>query len=172
MKKQFWLLMGRSFLKVQGIVIGTLSLLLGVLLWYFSEVQSLIVFWFIIWSIVSVILVSVLVSVIIELIKSQKILPKILKVKKVQDECICLLESSELFSNGIGVSFYYTDENEFEQLICIGIVNNIQENKLIQVNIHSYQEHHKELIGRLENNDRQLLDNIILKPSIPVDIKF
>jgi len=170
MKYGFWSLIGTSFLRVQSIVIGSISLVLGAFYWYFSDVKSK-------WALIGVlsfifllILISVLISVIIQLMKSQYQLPKIVKVIRPKDKLICLLQPSELFSYGIGVSYYYTDENEFEHLIGIGRVCNIQGNKLIQINLNSYQEHHKDLIDRLENNDKHILDNIKVKPTVPADI--
>ena len=79
---------------------------------------------------------------------------------------IFLLESSELFSYDTIVSFYYL-EDEFEQLIAIGRVSNIQQDSKIQVEVIYLISDCKEILDRLANNDSTALEKTRVKPNIP-----
>ena len=99
-------------------------------------------------------------------------LPALLMVKGLHgtegaDEFLYLLEPSDLFSHGIMVSFYYNDNN-FEQLIGIGRVVHIQEDKKIQVAMVTAREDSGAIIQRLSNNDAEALKKTRIKPTVPM----
>lgn len=82
---------------------------------------------------------------------------------------VCLLEASDLFSEGIEVSFYYI-ENGFEILVAKGFVNNVQQNGLIQAVIDNPVIGHEKILERLANKDGHILQNVIVKPVIRREI--
>jgi hypothetical protein len=77
---------------------------------------------------------------------------------------VCLLEPSELFSHGAAVSFYHLGDSNFEELIGIGFVLNVQEDRRIQVAMVHIIEGHDDVIRRLEQNQSAVLGRIIVKP--------
>lgn len=80
-----------------------------------------------------------------------------------------MLENSPLFSNDTLISFYYTDDDEFERLIGAGVVRNVQRDGKIQallnIPIGSYQD----ILNKLANNDANILGRTVVKPSITRD---
>ena len=92
---------------------------------------------------------------------------KTLPSKDETTRALCLLEPSEFFSYDTLVSFYYIDDEEFEQLVGIGTVVNIQENKLIQVELTNPVEGYEGIVKKLANNDAHALKKTVVKPSIP-----
>ena len=111
----------------------------------------------------------------IEKLKQNKnILPKILRVMDPRPpyqkaKALALLEKSPIFSFGTIVGIYFI-EDDFEQLIGIGEVINIQENKKIQIAITSYLEGQEDKIEELLKNNARLLEKTIVKPYISFDI--
>lgn len=79
---------------------------------------------------------------------------------------IFLLEPSELFSYDTIVSFYYL-EDDFEQLIAIGRVRNIQQDSKIQVEVTDYLSGYEEIFNKLGRNDFKALEKTRVKPNIP-----
>lgn len=80
---------------------------------------------------------------------------------------LCLLEASDLFANDIYISFYYTDDDGFENLIAIGFVNVIQNDGKIQAILNQPYPNYQNIIDALDGNDPKLIEKIIIKPSIP-----
>ena len=103
---------------------------------------------------------------------SEHILPRIVLGKKPSVQIqgakvLCLLESSELFSYDALVSFYYIDDENFEQLIGIGAVVNIQEDRKIQVAMFYSLEGHQEKAEKIAQNDAGILKKTRVKPNVP-----
>jgi hypothetical protein len=98
-------------------------------------------------------------------------LPKIISAKKPSSQIpivvSCLLEPSELFSHDVAVSFYYIDDDKFEQLIGIGAVEIIREDGIIQIVMTYPVSGHEETIERLTQNNAAVLEKIRVKPYIP-----
>jgi hypothetical protein len=77
-----------------------------------------------------------------------------------------LLDKSELFGHDAVVSVYHVDGSDFEQLIGVGYVRNIQENGKIQVLVEEVIAN-GDLLNRLAHNDAEVLGRIRVKPSAP-----
>lgn len=173
MKESFWKLIFRNLLRVHSLYGVIFSIFLSIYLWQNSNDKTLPLLYFVVVLVLAVLVVSTLVSALMEVLRQSNLLPRIESVFKTkQDEVLCLLEPSSLFSHGISVSFYYTNEQNFEQLICIGEVVNIQENGKIQVKISFYQSHYEDIVARLGNNDNQVIKKIQVKPTVPSSVDF
>ncbi|MEC5238938.1 hypothetical protein [Bacillus mycoides] len=168
MKKGFWRIFGQNLVKVHSVFGVVISITLSILLWKFSSDSQVSLVSFLVLLVTSVLLITALISVVLELLHSEIVLPGIKRVIKVSEEKIVfLLDSSNLFSHGILVSFFYTDKYNYEQLIAVGSVINIQDNGSIQVEIRDYKEVYEDLIMKAVNNDKDVLKEITVKPSAP-----
>ena len=82
---------------------------------------------------------------------------------------LCLLEPSDLFSQGYFVSIYIKDEDGFEVLIGLGSVLNIQDDERILIGMSVAAEGYDDVIKAIANNDKKRLEQLIIKPNIPQD---
>lgn len=57
-------------------------------------------------------------------------------------------------------------EDDYEQLIGVGVVINVQNDKKVQVAIYKNDES-EELLSQLKENKKHDLERLILKPSVP-----
>ena len=80
---------------------------------------------------------------------------------------VCLLEQSELFSHGVAVSFYFKGDGGFEVLIGTGCVLNVQEDRRIQVGLNRAVEGQEATVGKLQGNNSDTLQRLIVKPNVP-----
>jgi len=172
MKKSFWGLIWSSFLRVQGVLIGVLA----VLLWLFPPDKNISLRWALPIGLFCVILILTLGNAAYEAFKiSKHVLPMVLVGEKPPKhisgaKLLCLIEPSELFSNGTLVSFYYIVDESFEQLMGIGTVINIQEDSKIQVVMTYSLDGYEEKIEKLVQNDAGILKRTRVKPNIPTKI--
>ncbi len=159
MRNHLWNLISSSFWAIQGPLIGFIGIGLGILLWRFPIGTKVSIDWIIWIAFIALLLIITLyraLSKICEsylIIKTQnedyinksedmeaklnrRIIPKILFAKpykgKTGLEVECLIENSELLSNDTYISFYYTEDDEFERLIGAGVVITIQANGKVQ----------------------------------------
>ncbi|MGG3802522.1 hypothetical protein [Metabacillus fastidiosus] len=168
MKLTFWRLLGSQLVRVHSLYGVIASIVLSVTLWVNTPDKNISLIYFLIMSIMSILIIITLISALLIALNNQSLIPKIENVIRTKkEEVICLLEKSTLFSHGISVSFYYTDEHNFEQLICIGTVINIQENGIIQVKIEDYFDVHEDIIVKLKNNEKHLVEKVTVKPTVP-----
>jgi len=173
MKKSFWGLIWSSFLRGQGVLSGVIAIVLGVLLWLFSPDKNISLGWALPIGLFCVILILTLGNAAYEAFKiSKHVLPMVLVGKKPPTQIpaaklLCLLEPSELFSHDTLVSFYYIGDENFEQLMGIGIVVNIQEDGKIQVVMIYALDGYEEKIEKLVQNDAGILKRTRVKPNIP-----
>jgi len=98
-------------------------------------------------------------------------IPRVLYGRKAPAEyqnavVLCLLESSDRYSFGDLVSFYYVDEHNFEALIGVGAVSNVQRDGTIQVVLETPIAEQMELIDRLSSNDETVKRRVRVKPTI------
>jgi len=95
-------------------------------------------------------------------------LPKILAASRIPitNQTIFLLEPSEFFSIDAVVSFYFID-NDFELLIAMGRVVNIQRDSKIQFEVIQVRNGYEPIVNKLENNDYITLSKNRIKPNIP-----
>ncbi|MGA9098650.1 MAG: hypothetical protein WB392_06920, partial [Methanotrichaceae archaeon] len=79
---------------------------------------------------------------------------------------LCLVEPSEFFSYDTMVSFYYKI-GDFERLIGLGEVININEDKFIQIELNRLLDGNDAIVERLIENNAECLRRIRIKPFIP-----
>ena len=82
---------------------------------------------------------------------------------------ILILGPSPLFSFNSVVAIYYL-EDQFERLIGIGSVINVQENGLIQVSVMEAKTEDTRLWESIINNKADIIKHIIVKPYAPADM--
>ncbi len=95
------------------------------------------------------------------------------KIRKVLDpprsydkaSALLLVDSSNLLAHDSSVTLFML-EDDYEQLIGIGIVINIQDDKKVQVALFKNNES-EQLINQLKENKKHDLERLILKPSVP-----
>lgn len=170
MKKSFWGLIWSSFLRVQGVLGVTITILLAVL---FSPNKNISLSLVLPIGLFCVILILALGNAVYEALKiSKHVLPVVLVGGKPPNhisgaKLLCLIEPSELFSYDTFVSFYYLGDENFEQLMGIGTVVNIQEDGKIQVVMTCSLDGYEENIEKLVQNDAGILKRTRVKPNIP-----
>ncbi len=169
MKESFWGLVWQSFDKVQGIIFGIFSLIFAIILWNLSPDWRIEVFWVILVFPILFFISIAFGNLAYRLYKTQKNkLPKVLLGKELEmsdeeSKTICLLGSSDLFSHNCVVSIYFNNQG-FEQLVGIGIVQNIQEDGKIQIIINYPIPSHKDIIEKISQNEGETIKNLIIKP--------
>ena len=80
---------------------------------------------------------------------------------------VCLLEKSPLFGHGMAVSFYFKDSVEFEILIGVGMVINVQDDRRIQVGLQKVAKGQEGAVRKLRSNDSDALQRLLVKPNVP-----
>lgn len=166
-KLYFWSLLGSQVVRVHSLFGVLASIALSFLLWANSPSKEIPLLIFLVVTIALILIIISLASALLVALKYQNPIPRIENVVNRRNEVICLLKSTKMFSHGIIVSFYYTDEHNFEQLICMGTVINIQENGMIQVKIEEEVDGHEDILTKLKNNDKQLIKKVAVKPTVP-----
>ncbi len=128
MKKSFWEIVWSNFLNVQGVLLS----IIGIAIWFFTPQTTIFLGLVLFIVILALVITLIFASTAYEIFNKSKdffSLPRFILTRKIlannQRQFLMLLLSSELFSNDILVSFYYFDD-DFEQLIAIGRVINIQ----------------------------------------------
>lgn len=97
--------------------------------------------------------------------RAQNILPKLIRIVPDNMGVICLFEPSELYSHNALVSLFFNDE-DYERLIGLGYVFNVQDDKNIQILITEWIPGQEEIKDKLEANNAQVLEKIIAKPNV------
>ncbi len=97
--------------------------------------------------------------------RAQNILPKLIRIVPDNMGVICLFEPSELYSHNALVSLFFNDE-DYERLIGLGYVFNVQDDKNIQILITQWIPGQEEIKDKLEANNAQVLEKIIAKPNV------
>ena len=154
-------------------MLGFLAIVVAILFWALSPETEIALKWVL--PVVLVLAISTTIfatSTVLSIRRSKRILPKVLLAMKppaaMEDaQVLCLLEPSELFSHDSLISFYYLGEDSFEQLMGVGVVLNVQEDKKIQALMTATTDGQKERVGRLTQNDAQLLRRVLVKPTVP-----
>lgn len=98
------------------------------------------------------------------------VLPKIRRVlnppKSYEKASILLIvDPSNYLSHDSSVTLFML-EDDYEQLVGVGVVINVQNDKKIQVAIYKNEES-EELLSQLKENKKHDLERLILKPSVP-----
>ncbi len=128
MKKSFWEIVWSNFLNVQGVLLS----IIGIAIWFFTPQTTISLGLVLFIVILALVITLIFASTAYEIFNKSKdffSLPRVILPRKIlannQRQFLILLLSSELFSNDTLVSFHYFDD-DFEQLIAIGRVINIQ----------------------------------------------
>lgn len=161
-----------AFLTVQGWGLGILAIILAVLLWFYSPDTKVPLITFV----VVVLCLSISLIVMSQTAYSawRKTLRPLPCVKRILDppegqsgpEKMLLVEPSELFSVDTTVSLYLKDD-DYEKLIAIGRVLNVQSDGHIQIVINTIATVSDEIRSRLGNNDSSVLKKLLVKPTVP-----
>jgi hypothetical protein len=171
MNKSFWGFIWERFSKHHGVLIGFIALLSAMIFWNFAPDKSVRLGIVIPFGIIFIILLIVFGDTAYVSFKTNRnILPGVICVKPYlknnKEIHLFLLTPSDLFSNDILVSFYYCND-EYEQLIGIGKVFNIQDDNKIQVLLLYPLEGHEEKVKEMVKNNKLYLDKTKIKPNIP-----
>ena len=66
----------------------------------------------------------------------------------------------------MAVSFYYKDSVDFEVLIGVGMVINVQDDRRIQVGLRRVAKGQEDAVIKLQNNDSEALQRLLVKPNV------
>ena len=174
MNPSFWKMFWRSAGKAYG---GPLAILSGgplaILLWWFPQATQVPLGIIIVASLLGFAVLLTLGHMAYSAIQElQGRLPRVINSRKGEDAfksypVVCLLEQSELFNHGVAVAFYFKGADEFEVLIGIGRVLNVQDDRRIQVGLNQAAKGQKAIVEKLRENNRETLRQLIVKPSVP-----
>ena len=142
------------------------SIGLPLILWILSPNDSISLKWAL--SVLALLLILLAFSVRIAYQyyqRAENILPKLIRIVSDNMGVICLFEPSELYSHNALVSLFFNDE-DYERLIGLGYVFNVQDDKNIQILITQWIPGQEEIKDKLENNNAQVLKKIIAKPNV------
>ena len=81
-------------------------------------------------------------------------------------KAICLIKPSNLFQKGNLVSFYYNYHEDLEYIIGFGLVTNVAE-KVTQIELSYPSDTHKDIVDKLVDKNKDVLEKMKIKPSIP-----
>lgn len=193
MNKSFWRFIWESFNKINGWLIGFCGIAITVLLTRFPFKTSIPFDLVLIISFFTLLLIAVLVDVVNTLLNqnaelisdlereknNNKVLinklnqikiPKIIYAQKqTNNKILCLLEKSILFNRNQVISVFYRDKNDYECLIAVGNIINIQSDGKIQAMINQSDQlelSYPDIFDRLGNNDNAVKDKIIIQANI------
>ncbi len=172
MARGFWGTVWLGLWKAQLVLGSILAIVLAVALWILRPEQTVPIAWVVLLAVISVILVVGFGNAAYELFRKGRTLPQVLSGRKIaplaqETELLLLLEPSSLFAHDTWVSFFHIDGDNFERLIGVGSVVNIQEDGRIQVGMSQASLGYEEIIKGLTRNDSGLLKRTRVKPSIP-----
>jgi len=176
MNKSFWGFIWERFSEHHGVLIGFIALFSGIAFWNFAPDKSVRLGIVIPFGIIFIILSIVFGDAAYVSFKANRnILPGVICVKPYlkdnKEIHLFLLTPSDLFSNDILVSFYYCND-EYEQLIGIGKVFNIQDDNKIQVLLLYPLEGHEDKVKEMVKNNKLYLNKTKIKPNIPYSMLY
>jgi len=168
MRTSFWREVWESFKSVNGNLIAIVLFIAGIGLspyfgWKYSVLFILVVF--------LILSNGVFANLAQKLYYENDFLPKVLRFEIIGSKVICLTEASKVFSFGSIVSMYFKREG-FEELIAIGEVYNIQEDGKIQIKINKFITEKDNIKKEIENNSKDLINYLLVKPNCPKEIIY
>jgi len=175
MNKSFWVFIWER-IKHNGVSISLIGIIYAILTYNFDSNKSIRLGIVIPLGIILIILLIVFVDAAYESFKKNRnILPRVICVKPYlkdnKEYNLFLLTPSNLFSNGIWVSIYYYSD-EYEQLIAVGNVLNIQDDNKIQVLLINTLKGQEETVEKIVHNNKLYLDKTKIKPNIPYSMFY
>jgi hypothetical protein len=179
MTTSIWRLLATAFFKTQGPLIGALGLVLAVLTWVIpldakATVSVLtVVRWTAVPALIGILLLATLLRAIL-VARTLTQLPRVLHARAValgpdgSSGILLLLDRSELFGHDAVVSVYHVDSSDFEELVGVGHVRNIQEDGKIQILLgERVTAASHDTVNKLALNDAAVLARVKVKPSAP-----
>ncbi len=172
--RSIWELIWTCFRSTTGFLTGVVALALGFILWLAKPTTTV--------PLPCVIFTAVLVVwIIAALFESVRVafrgirapLPEV-KISYEEPrpgggtDFVLLMEPSELFSHGIGVSIFSLSAEGYERFIGFGQVLNIQDNGKIQVRVGSLFPGLDELEAKIRGRETLTLKSLRVKPSMPI----
>ena len=173
MNQSFWKMFWRSVRRAYGAVVVILSVPLAILLWIFPPTTRVPLGMVIVASMLGAAILLTLAHMAYSAIQELSgRLPRVIHSRKgtgaLEDHpVVCLLERSELFSHGVAVSFYFKGAGEFEVLIGIGLVLNVQDDRRIQVGLNQVAKGQEVTVRELQEGNSDTLQRLIVKPNVP-----
>ena len=170
MKESLYIILWNGFSKAWGVPVGIIGLIAAITLWIYPATETLSLKIVVPSTVIFLILIYTFLSAITDLYKKyqQNPLPKLLTCQKdlTQNTIVLLLSPSQLFSFDSIVSVYSIQEQDYEAIVAIGVVINIQEDKKVQVLITDVIPGKDEIIKKLTENNVNTIEKIIVKPNI------
>lgn len=171
MKKSVWGLLWSSFLEIQTFWYGFFGFLLTIVFSVVTGKVLIPLYWSVAVIVILLLVTATLFRALEQVFNDYKHLrkPEILSVQidKRTNFIVCLFENSDLFATDLGVSFYYVDEYSFEVLIGAGYVKTVQNDGKVQVVINYSDPAYQDIVTRLGNGDRQVIEKILIRLGIP-----
>ena len=175
-----------SFKSLYGPVLTVLGVLLTGIGFFYAPTEQLNWKWAIAFLSFLCIIFAVLVDM---LMKARTVgrsrLPKIItsvfngpdqdSIDSINPSITLLMDSSELFGFNVMASIYYNQRfggpkgDVFERLIGFGRISNIQEDKRMQLVVLRAQMEHMDIWRRIKQQEPEVLDQIVVKPSMPYE---
>ena len=168
--KNFRSFLWENILSATTIFSSLPSIILGIFLWSYPPEETISLRIVVVLGISSFIAIITLFRAAKRAFKVAHIkLPKVKQSGKIEfgkeETLYCLLEPSELFPVGEGVSIYYKPKNGPELFIGLGFVSAIHVDKTVQVSL-SYLKPYEQTT-KISNNDAQIIKELVVKPSVP-----
>ncbi len=173
MKESLPKILWASFIKTQGSLVNAIGIILAFVSWIYDPNINFPLP-------LALFLLMLFLSLLITLIdtslqlykKSGQNLPKVLLGRKPSPirkgiDALCLLEPSDLFAYDTFVALYYLEDEKFERLLGLGHVVNIQADGYIQVELIRAINDTDDIVQKLANNDKNIIEKIIVKPNVP-----
>lgn len=161
-----------ALLKSWGPVIAVVSLIASLLLYFVvPDTDTIKLNIFLMVAFVFLAIVLILLRALYDANADTKVnLPKIRKILEPprsyeNASALLLVDPSNFLSHDLFVTLFI-QEDDYEQLVGIGFVINIQNDKKAQVALLKNDES-EELINQLKNNRKHDLERLLLKPSVP-----
>jgi hypothetical protein len=158
----------RNICGLLGLYITSLGVILGLIAWN-NNPGKLIEIKLITLSIIasiSLLLIIVLTTFIVKLLECiEPPFPKIITVKPLNGSILILLGQSNIFSHGSLVSIYCINDG-YEQLIGLGEVINIQDDKRVQILLTQRVSPDEDIYKKLLENNATVFEKILIKPYV------
>lgn len=147
------------------LVSAIISVIFGAVTTQFSSTGTISIGIFSISLCISFFIIWLLLIIVFSKFESKNISFEILKFRSYNNERFCILKPCEYLSYGAYITIFYLEDN-FETYFATGIINNIQNDKLIQVKLLHTISNNEQLLNKALNNNISILNSIIIKPII------
>lgn len=172
MEEKFSSLIYSNFKKNQGWLIGVISLITSIIIWIVRPDAVVSFGLFLTLLILAFFLAFIfadsgngIFNKYLDL-KYKTKLPRLNSVIEREAKHILIAEPSKLFSQDMLVSLYSVDNTKFEELIGFGHIINVQEDGNLQIEIMKTIDSFEEGLERMIANDKEILNNIMIKPHL------